>query len=167
MSTEQSVEWLSLLEKEEAFRKAVGQWNQTVDSEVQKNDILRSLDDRIGQLIVTRLMNEGYNNTEVVEAVWEKLVYLVFYGNVSVSAWAASALIKIPHVRKNEYRDDLALLAIEYADIERNDDIALYNGLDLLYKFNCKEAVIQYIDKFKDYLGLDDEDINYFTGTKA
>ena len=86
MSTEQSVEWLSLLEKEEAFRKAVGQWNQTVDSEVQKNDILRSLDDRIGQLMVTRLMNEGYNNTEVVEAVWEKLVYLVFYGNVSVSA---------------------------------------------------------------------------------
>lgn len=157
-----SKEWVDLMQKEEAFRKAVGHYNLKVSAEIHKKDIEQALNDRKHRLIVTRLMSEGYFPPETIEQVWEQLVYLVFYGDMSTSAWSVSALQKMSYTKQQLYCDEISRLALVYADKEKHDDIALMFGLQLLYKLGNKETLKQYIEKFKEYLDLSEADINHY-----
>jgi len=159
-----SEEWIDFMQKENDFRKAAGNYNQNIDLEIQKKDILLALEDRNGngQLITTRLMSEGYIRNEAVEQVWEKLVYLVFYGNLSVSSWSVSSLKGMPYDKKKEYKDQIGRLVLEYAEKAGGDDISLMLGLQLLYEMGCKDVILQYIEKYKEILVLDEEDIVYY-----
>ncbi len=162
MKEEYSKEWIDFMGKEEAFRKASAFYNLHIDLETQKKDILQSFESRNGRLITTRLMSKGYIHPEAIELVWDKLVYLVFYGVNSVSSWAVSSLMQLPSGKRKKYRREIGRLALEYADKEKQDDIALMFGLDLLYKMKCKEEILLYIERFKEYLDLDENDILYY-----
>ncbi len=162
MKEEFSEEWADLMQKEEKFRKAAGHFQMNVALETQKKDILLALENREGQLITTRLMSEGYINDKVIEQVWEKLVYLVFYGVVSVSCWSVEALKQIPYSKRKLYREKISELALLYAEKNKDDDISLNYGLGLLETMGNKESIYEYIQRFKEYLALEEEDVIYY-----
>ena len=161
-----SKEWIDFMQKENDFRRAAGNYNQNIDLEIQKKDILLSLTEYEGALITTRLMSEGFIRDEVVEQVWERLVYLVFHGNVSVSSWSFSSLKGMSYDKKKKYKDQIGRLALEYAEEAGGDDISLRLGLQLLYEMGCKDVVEQYMEKYKEVLVLDEEDIEYYQNVK-
>ena len=157
-----SEEWTDLMNAEIAFRKSVGHYNKTTSPETKKKDILLSLEDRMGRLITTRLMSKGYIKTEVIEQVWDKLVYLVFYGEQSVASWAIDSLLKIPYDKRNNYKEEIIRLCLIYAEKDKHEEITLKFGLELLYELGYKDAVLQYLEKYKEHFNLNEEDIVYY-----
>lgn len=110
-------------------------------------------------------MSERYIRREAVEQVWEKLVYLVFYGDFSVSSWSVSSLKRISSDKKKKYKDQIGRLALEYAEKTGGDDI-LMHGLQLLYEMGCKNEILQYIEKYNEFLTLNEKDIVYYQNVK-
>lgn len=153
-----SASWNALMIAEENFRKHIGEYNNNTSFEEQVKDVLASFNDRIGMLITTRLMSEGYFKTELIERVWKELVEIVLLGNFSASHWAINALKRIPVDRRVKYKEELIMLVFTSAKKETlakdPDDISIKFGYQLLQELNYEEVAV-YEKKYYHYLDLE------------
>ena len=153
-----SENWTEVLKLEKQFRTKIARYHIDTSPETIKNDLLASLDSRDGQLITTRLMSEGYIQEKAIVSIWEELVSLVFYGTDEVAAWSIDALSRLSREHKDIYRNEITMLVFRYAKAEMKDDLAVTFGMQLLYRLSYREELIKYIDSFKSYMDLQEDD---------
>ena len=166
-----SAEWLDAMAKEDAFRTAIAAYQMNTDTDTIKKDILTAFqhnsivdgvavfDNRHSDLIVTRLMSEGYFRSHIIELVWRELVGLVFRGRDEAAhsqAESQAILIFLLGIIKNEFCHFHAvfrLLAI-FKAIQRFD-----RPMRLLYEMGFKKELLAYIEKYKACMELNDEEL--------
>jgi len=157
---EYSAGWLDAMEKEAAFRKTIMAYQTDTDKGTIKRDILTAfqrnsiVDGRIvfdggdADLIVTRLMSEGYFLSHIIELVWRELVGQVFEGRDEAAAWAVDALARLEKRQKAELRLEMSELVFEHAERQKEDELALRLGERLLREMGYEEERGMYAEKY-------------------
>ncbi len=145
--------WFGFMEAEKKLRMAAAKYHKEIAIETIKQDVLLSLENRQGQLITTRLMSEGYIQEKIIEQVWDRLVYLVFYGEDCVAAWSTDALCRLSNAKKEECKNEIIRLIFRYANEETKDDISLRFGLRLLERLAFDNEAGEYIRTFGARMG--------------
>lgn len=161
MEMNYSREWIELINKKEEFERASFHYNNNVEENKKKNDLRQALDvtDLISQLSVVQMMGEGYIFTNSIELVIEEVVEIAVSGHEECAAWAGVAL---NHLSKKKWKNKIIELISFYTDCNRDDHAVFHQSWLLLYKLGFKQALKEYIEKYKKDMDgeLDDDDLS-------
>ncbi len=155
-----SKEWIEFINKKKEFEKASFYYNNNVDENKKKNDLKNALYDMelLNQLSVIRLMGEGYIFPDSIELVLEDVVKMAITGHEECAGWAGVAL---NHLNMKKWKKKITELIIFYTECNRNDSSVFHYSWLLLYKLGFKNALKEYIEKYKEYMvgELDENDL--------
>ena len=161
MDLDLSDEWTDLMEKENVFYRALISYNQTVDPERQKYDLLISLGDETGALVALRLINEGYIDIEYQPMVCFKLIQLVFGSDLKAAEQATEILGGLSDENKEKNKADYVRIANDYAD-DTDEELKLLFAVRLLVQMGFSDEAVKFIRKNNKVLQMSDDEIAEF-----
>ncbi len=154
-----SEEWIKFLHKKEEFEKVSFCYNK-IERNKRQQDLRKALkeSDIFEQQSVIRMMKEGYIFSDSIELVLEEVVEIAITGNEECAGLAATAL---NHLNMRMWKNKIIELVNFYTEKNLDDEDVFHNSWLLLYKLRFKQALINYIEKYKRYMEgeLDEEDI--------
>lgn len=163
LEEEYSKEWLEFVYKREEFEKASFCYNK-LDKDKRHQDLRKVLkeSDLLEQLSVIKMMGEGYLFSDSIELVVDEVVEIAITGHEECVGMAAIAL---NHLNMKKWKDKIIQLVFFYTDKNLNDKDVFHYSWHLLYRLGFKNALIEYIDKYKGYMEgeFDEDDLQNIT----
>lgn len=158
MEEKYSEEWLEFVHKREEYEKASFDYNN-VNKNKRRQDLRKILKESnlLEQLSVIKMMAEGYIYSNSIELVLEEVVEIAITGHEECIGWAAIAL---NHLNMKKWKNKIIQLVIFYTEKNLYDKTVFHYSWLLLYRLGFKDALISYIEKYKEYMEgeLDEED---------
>lgn len=150
MEVRYSKEWIELINKKEELDKISFSYNK-IDKNKRKHDLRKALEetDLLGQLLVVKMMGEGYIFPNSIELVLEETVKIAITGHEECAAWAGIAL---NHVDMKKCKNKIIELINFYTEKNLDDNAVFHQAWLLMYKLGFKRALIDYIRKYKKYM---------------
>jgi len=154
MAQDLSPQWERLMAKQREFMRAALEYRENVGERVQKQDLLVSLDDRIGAMTTIRLIRDGYLSIAPYPSVWYRLIGLLFDCEPSVGKWITEVLLSLPKEEKALLKEDCLRLVNYYSDKTENE-IGMLLSLSLIAGLEYpEEEISEYIARHNDILQL-------------
>jgi len=160
MEYDYSKDFCRLMEKRQELNDASFTYNNCTLDMVKRSDLKNALFDKelSKQREIVQMMAEGLIFKDTIELVLEDIVYIAVTGNEECAAWARIALRQIDWKGR---KDGIIEQIFELTETNKDDNAVFGFSWHLLYDLRYKNALLRYIDRFKDYMSgeLSDEDL--------